>query len=129
MKKFLLISIASLSMMASTAVAQSEVQADTESNIEINTSRGGVACSCYELDRRVQGLRFVVQNARLNRDERQSLRQEVQLGRAELQRSQNYNLIRQERICSRANQQLNYSWVQWQPWIARNRADIGNRCY
>ncbi len=130
MKKFLLIAMASVSMMATTAIAQNDVQVNETTNVETQDHhRGQVACSCYELDRRIVGLRYVVQNARIDRTERQHIRQKVQWGRSELARSQHFNLRRQERICSRANMELNYSWTRWQPWIARQRADIGNRCY
>lgn len=87
------------------------------------------ACSCFELDRRVQGLEYVLRYARLDHLESRRIRNDVSAGKSTLRQSQYLNGERQEQACSLGNQDVDQSWVRWQSWIARNGADIGNRCY
>ncbi len=89
----------------------------------------GVACSCVELERRIQGLERVLQHARLDRYETRSIERDLRDGYHMLdQVNQRTSHGEQERICSLGNQDVDRSWVRWQPWLAQRRLDPGNRC-
>ncbi len=87
------------------------------------------ACGCYELNRRASGLQYASRYAQTNQYERQQLQQDSQNAFYVLNQSQQgYSTYQQEIMCSQENQRVNYNWVRWQPWVARNGADIGNPC-
>ncbi len=88
------------------------------------------ACSCYELERRIEGMDTVLYQGNPSRMEARQI--ERQMARAEaFYNSVNFrrDSVRvQEAQCSRGNQEIDRSWERWQPWLARNRLDPGNRC-
>lgn len=85
------------------------------------------ACSCFELNRRVQGLEYALQSGRVGGDYG-SLQRNVQDGRNTLYQSSASNSSQQESVCSGANQRMDYDWSRWQPFVARSGRNIGNPC-
>ncbi|HEX4925119.1 MAG TPA: hypothetical protein VFV50_13585 [Bdellovibrionales bacterium] len=88
------------------------------------------ACSCYELERRLNGLNTVLRSVRLDRREERQISRDYRQG---YRYYQQVNFRRdsrgeQERVCSLGNQAVDRSWVRWQPWLARRGWDQGNPC-
>ena len=85
------------------------------------------ACSCFELNRRVQGLEYALQTGRVG-GEYGSLQRDVQDGRNTIYQARALNPSQQESVCSGANQRMDYDWSRWQPFVSRSGRDIGNPC-
>ncbi len=87
------------------------------------------SCSCFELDRRIQGLDFVMSAAdEISRNEIQNISLNLERGQTALDGARKLPYRRQEAVCSRGLQELQNNWVRWQAWISEQGADIGNRC-
>lgn len=86
-------------------------------------------CSCVELQRRISGLSYVLNYGGCH-DPREAnmIRSQINSAQASLNQSQYEDYRRQEQTCSLANQNVNESWVRWQPWVARNGADTNYGC-
>ena len=99
------------------------------SSVSFAIGRGGEqACSCYELQRRINGLRYVLSYARLDYREAQNISSDLDYGSRQLSQSRYQSVQQQESTCSIGNQGVDSSWVQWQPWVARQGADYVYRC-
>ena len=88
-----------------------------------------VNCNCMELQRRVRGLEIAAYRAPMGNYERERVRREAyEGGRYLAKASYTHDQSEKDRLCSLGNQEVDYAWVRWQPWLARNGYDHSTPC-